>query len=79
MDPHARRDTWELLRQLRGSGVAVVLMTHAMEEAAALADQVFILDAGGVAIAGTVPELTRQGETLEDVFLTHTHRSRAVA
>ncbi len=72
MDPHARRATWRLLERLRGAGVTVVLTTHAMEEAAALADQVFILDRGQVAVAGTVAELTSGGQSLEDVFLSHT-------
>ena len=79
MDLHARRSTWDLLRELRDAGVGVVLMTHTMEEAAALADQVYILDAGAVAIAGTVAELTRQGASLEDVFLNHTHGTRVGA
>jgi ABC-2 type transport system ATP-binding protein len=43
-----------------------------MEEAEALADQVYIVDRGRVAVAGTVDELTRAGETLETVFLNHT-------
>ncbi len=72
MDPHARRATWEVLRELRAAGVAIVLTTHAMEEAEALADQVFIVDDGRVVVAGTVPELTRGGTSLEEVFLTHT-------
>ena len=73
MDPHARRATWSLLAELRAAGVAIVLTTHAMDEAQALADQVFIVDAGRVTIAGTVAELTAGDSTLEDVFLTHTH------
>jgi ABC-2 type transport system ATP-binding protein len=76
MDPHARHATWDLLKELRAAGVSIVLTTHAMDEAAALADQVFILDAGQVSVAGTVAQLTRDGETLEDVFLSHTRRSQ---
>jgi ABC-2 type transport system ATP-binding protein len=72
MDPHARRATWRLLEELRDAGVSIVLTTHAMEEAEALADRVFILDRGRVAVAGTVAELTRAGESLESVFLSHT-------
>jgi ABC-2 type transport system ATP-binding protein len=72
MDPHARRATWRLLTELRDAGVTIVLTTHAMDEAQRLADQVYILDAGRVTVAGTVPELTRDGRTLEDVFLAHT-------
>ena len=72
MDPHARRATWGLLEELRASGVSIVLTTHAMDEAQTLADQVYILDSGRVTVAGTVPELTRGGRSLEDVFLAHT-------
>jgi ABC-2 type transport system ATP-binding protein len=72
MDPHARRATWRLLEELRAAGVTILLTTHAMEEAEALADRVFILDRGRVAVAGTVAELTRAGQSLESVFLSHT-------
>ena len=73
MDPHARRATWALLDELRAAGVAIVLTTHAMDEAQALADQVYIVDAGRVSVAGTVGELTAGDRSLEDVFLAHTH------
>lgn len=69
MDPRARRATWGLLEQLRAAGVAVLLTTHAMDEAAALADTVSILDRGRIVAAGTVADLTRDGRSLEDVFL----------
>ena len=72
MDPHARRATWLLMRELRANGVTMLLTTHAMDEAEALADQVFIVDRGRVTISGTVRQLTKSGETLESVFLTHT-------
>jgi ABC-2 type transport system ATP-binding protein len=72
MDPHARRATWLLLRELRANGVTMLLTTHAMDEAEALADQVFIVDRGRVAISGTVRQLTKSGGSLESVFLTHT-------
>jgi ABC-2 type transport system ATP-binding protein len=72
MDPHARRATWSLLERLRAAGVTLLLTTHAMEEAEALADQVFILDRGRVAVEGTVSELTGTGQSLESVFLAHT-------
>ena len=73
MDPHARRRTWELLRELRAAGVSILLTTHAMDEAAALAHQVWMIDRGQVAASGTVDELTAGGESLESVFLARTH------
>jgi ABC-2 type transport system ATP-binding protein len=72
LDPHARRTVWQLVRDLRTAGVTVLLTTHAMDEAAALADRIVIVDAGRVAVAGTVDELTRDGQDLEAVFLAHT-------
>jgi ABC-2 type transport system ATP-binding protein len=59
MDPGARRTTWELLRELRESGVTVVLTTHYLEEAERLADQVHIIDRGRLVASGTPEELTR--------------------
>lgn len=78
MDPHARRRTWSLVRALRGAGVSVLLTTHAMDEAAELADHVWIMDAGKVAVAGTVADLTREA-SLEDVFLNNTLRDGGAA
>ncbi|MFT4227616.1 MAG: ABC transporter ATP-binding protein [Micropruina sp.] len=71
MDPHARRRTWEVIAGLRERGVSVLLTTHDMNEAARLADRVWIMDAGRVTISGTVAELTAEA-SLEDVFLRHT-------
>jgi ABC-2 type transport system ATP-binding protein len=72
MDPHARRATWALLGELREAGVAILLTTHAMDEAETLADQVSILDHGLIKVAGSVPELTADGRSLEEIFLTTT-------
>jgi ABC-2 type transport system ATP-binding protein len=72
LDPHARRATWQLLRDVRTAGVTIVLTTHAMDEAEALADLIYILDRGRVAISGTVAELTSSGQNLEGVYLAHT-------
>ncbi len=61
MDPQARRGTWELIRQLRGDGVSVVLTTHFLDEAEQLADNVVVINDGRVVAAGTPTELTRAG------------------
>ena len=59
MDPQARRDTWELLREVRADGVTTVLTTHYLEEAERLADCVHIIESGRVIASGTPDELTR--------------------
>ena len=61
MDPQARRDTWELLEELRADGVTVVLTTHYMDEAERLADRIHIIDRGRLIASGSPLELTRGG------------------
>jgi ABC-2 type transport system ATP-binding protein len=75
LDVHARLAMWELLEQLRASGVTVVLTTHAMEEAERLADRVVVIDAGRTVAAGAVAELVgNDRRSLQDVFLELTSR-----
>ncbi len=66
MDAHARRTTWDLVGELRHSGVTVILTTHLIEEAERLADQIVIIDRGRVVAAGTPDELT--GTTADRVL-----------
>jgi ABC-2 type transport system ATP-binding protein len=61
MDPHARATTWQLVRELRNSGVTVVLTTHHMDEAEHLCDRLAILDRGRIVLEGTPAEITRAG------------------
>jgi ABC-2 type transport system ATP-binding protein len=58
MDPQARRLVWDIVRALRADGVTVLLTTHLMDEAEALADHVVIVDEGRVVASGTPRELT---------------------
>ena len=56
-DPSARRGAWDLIRQLTGGGTTVILTTHYMDEAEALADRVAIIDTGRVVAEGTPQSL----------------------
>jgi ABC-2 type transport system ATP-binding protein len=56
-DPAARRDSWELVRALRAAGTTILLTTHDMEEAQALADRVVVLSGGAVVAEGRPSEL----------------------
>ncbi|MGW0807546.1 ABC transporter ATP-binding protein [Nonomuraea sp. NPDC002799] len=48
LDPQARRTTWELIKQVRASGVTVVLVSHFMDEVEELCDRVAVFDRGTV-------------------------------
>jgi ABC-2 type transport system ATP-binding protein len=61
LDPQARHLVWELVHALRRDGVTVLLTTHLMDEAEALADQVVIVDHGSVVAAGSPEVLTSAG------------------
>jgi ABC-2 type transport system ATP-binding protein len=58
MDPQARRLVWDLVDALRSDGVSVLITTHLMDEAEALADHVVIVDRGRVVAQGSPSELT---------------------
>jgi ABC-2 type transport system ATP-binding protein len=53
LDPQARRDTWQLIEQIRDRGVTIVLVTHFMEEAERLCDRIAVIDSGRVAAIDT--------------------------
>jgi ABC-2 type transport system ATP-binding protein len=63
MDVAARHTTWDLVAQLRSSGVAVLLTTHFLDEAERLADRVVVMRDGQVAVTGTPAELTTAAGT----------------
>jgi ABC-2 type transport system ATP-binding protein len=52
-DPNARRDAWQIVRSLRDAGTTVLLTTHYMDEAQALADRVAVISDGRIAAEGT--------------------------
>jgi ABC-type multidrug transport system ATPase subunit len=58
--PRARREVWDLIEPLRARGVTILLVTHNMEEAARLCDQVALVDRGRIVAAGTPQELARR-------------------
>jgi ABC-2 type transport system ATP-binding protein len=55
LDPQARRDTWELIETVRGRGVAIILVTHFMDEAERLCNRIAVVDRGKI-IALDTPE-----------------------
>ena len=71
LDPHARLDVWDLVRETRDTGCAVIVTTHSFEEAQRLADQIVIVHHGRVVAQGDLAELTAKG-SLEDLYFSLT-------
>lgn len=82
MDPQARRNLWDLIKQIRNQGTTVVITTHYMDEAEYLCDRVAIIDLGRIIALDTpehlIDDLVAGGferhkemkrANLEDVFL----------
>jgi ABC-2 type transport system ATP-binding protein len=82
LDPQARRNLWELIRELKATGTTVVITTHYMDEAEELCDRVAIIDSGKIISLNTpdnmIDDLIATGferkkkvkeANLEDVFI----------
>src|ERR1700744_3429568 len=85
LDPQARRNLWELIKQVRDRGATVVLTTHYMDEAEELCERVAIIDSGEIIALSTPNDLidkllatgfkrpkAEKKANLEDVFLNMT-------
>ncbi|MFI1968839.1 ABC transporter ATP-binding protein [Streptomyces cinnamoneus] len=83
LDPRSRADLWDLVRRVRSEwGTTILLTTHYLDEADALADRLVVVDKGAIAAEGTPAELkSRHGgspdATLQDAFLAVTGRAPA--
>jgi len=60
LDPQARRNLWDLIRQVRDRGVTVIMTTHYLDEAELLCDRVAIMDRGKIIALDTPRNLVRQ-------------------
>lgn len=81
LDPEARQEVWQAVRELAHGGTTVLLTTQYLEEAEQLADRIAILHEGRIIADGTLAELrallpsarieyVEKQPTLEEVFLT---------
>ena len=66
-DPEARREFWDLIRSLKAQGTTILLTTHYLEEAEALADAVAVINHGRVVAAGDPAGLGGRHEGLATV------------
>jgi ABC-2 type transport system ATP-binding protein len=69
LDPQARRNLWDLLRQIQTGGTTVVYTTHYMDEAEVLCDRVAIMDAGRILALDAPAALVRGLEAATRVAL----------
>lgn len=82
LDPKARRNLWELIKNVRDRGISVILTTHYMDEAESLCDRIAIMDNGKIIALDTpknlIKQLLKRGfkksqrveqANLEDVFI----------
>jgi ABC-2 type transport system ATP-binding protein len=60
LDPKARRDVWTVVANLKKMGKTVILTTHYMEEAQALADRIAIVQKGKISALGSPSQLIAQ-------------------
>lgn len=82
LDPQARRNLWDLVREVRDRGVTVIMTTHYMDEAELLCDRVAVMDEGKIIALDTPKNLIKallgkgfkrkehvEQANLEDVFI----------
>ena len=74
LDPTARRDTWDLVEDIRAHGVTVVLVTHFMVEAERLCDRVALIDnadgqGGRIVALGTPADIAGSGDSQVITFV----------
>ena len=80
LDPQARIEVWQAVKELAGHGTTVLLTTQYLDEAEQLADRIAILHEGRIRVNGTLAELKallpparveyiEKQPTLEDIFL----------
>ena len=75
LDPQARREMWDSLKELNHSGITIVLISHYMDEVAYLCNRIVVMKEGRLIARGT-PETVVNGcaaegaKNLEDAFLT---------
>ena len=65
LDPQSRQLVFDLIAELRSTGMGIILTTHLMDDAQRLADYVYIIDAGRNVAEGTVQELLRLDAAVE--------------
>lgn len=72
LDPQARRNLWDLIREIRDNGTTVILTTHYMDEAEQLCDRIAIMD------EGQIIKLASPDKMIDDLIATGFERPKQV-
>jgi ABC-2 type transport system ATP-binding protein len=72
LDPQARRNLWDLIRQIRDRGTTIIITTHYMDEAEVLCDRVAIID------SGKIISLASPDQLIDDLLASGFERPRQV-
>lgn len=72
LDPQARRNLWDLIRDIRSKGTTIIITTHYMDEAEILCDRVAIMD------QGTIIALNSPDHLIDDLVATGFERPKEV-
>ncbi len=76
LDIEARESLWAVVRDLTARGCAILLTTHYLEEAEALAQRVAVLSRGRIVSEGTVDEIRATASTVASAASAHCRRNR---
>lgn len=72
LDPQARRNLWDLIREIRDNGTTVIITTHYMDEAEQLCDRIAIMD------EGQIIKLASPDKMIDDLIATGFERPKQV-
>ena len=69
LDPHARRNFWQLIKNIKAQDKTIILTTHYMDEAEQLCDDIVIMDKGKIIESGTPTQLLDRHFSVVFIYL----------
>lgn len=73
LDPYARKEVWELLKERKAQGTTIVMTSHYLDEVEALCDRIMIMKQGQCMVQGTISEVLQASHhaTLEEAYMVY--------
>ena len=72
LDPYATRELHKLMLEKKEEGCAIVFSTHLLDQAEKLCDRLSIIKNGQITISGSLEEIKKENEDLEQIFFQNT-------